>query len=260
MALNAKLTSAVANIGLYLSGVSERPLPGILLLHEIFGVNHAMEIAADGFARAGFVVAAPDLYHAFAPGTALSYQAVDRPRAVKLKSKLREMDAVNDIAIVQHWLKKQPFCNGKVALLGFCLGGKLAALTAAADAPDCTVAFYPVHLENFLVEISRITCPIQIHLGKDDKHVAPVAREIIRRTICKRPRNEFIIYPGAGHGFYNSVRADAFHPRAAAEAHQAALYFLKRWLAQDKTAPGFASAAREAVPVVTYSVGEGSDR
>src|SRR6185436_19970978 len=44
MALNAKLTSAVANIGLYLSGVSERPLPGILLLHEIFGVNHAMEI------------------------------------------------------------------------------------------------------------------------------------------------------------------------------------------------------------------------
>jgi len=56
MALNAKLTSAEANIGLYLSGVSERPLPGIVLLHEIFGVNHAMEIAADGFARAGFVV------------------------------------------------------------------------------------------------------------------------------------------------------------------------------------------------------------
>jgi len=108
MALNAKLTSAEANIGLYLSGVSERPLPGIVLLHEIFGVNHAMEIAADGFARAGFVVAAPDLYHAFAPGTALSYQAVDRPRAVKLKSKLRETEAVNDIAVVHHWLKRQP--------------------------------------------------------------------------------------------------------------------------------------------------------
>ena len=257
MALNAKLTTADAKIGLYLTGVSERPLPGIVLLHEIFGVNHAMEIAADAFARAGFVVAAPDLYHAFAPGTALSYQPADRPRAVKLKSKLREMDTISDIAVVRHWLKRQPFCNGKVALLGFCLGGKLAVRTAAADAPDCTVAFYPVHLEDFLVEISRVTSPIQVHLGKNDKHVSPVTREIIRRTICKRPHNEFIIYPEAEHGFYNSVRTDAFHPAAAAEAHQAALRFLRRWLAQEKTEQGYASAARQAIPVGAYSGGEG---
>ena len=256
MALNAKLTTADADIGLYLTGVGERPLPGIVLLHEIFGVNHAMEIAADGFARAGFVVAAPDLYHAFAPGTALSYQPVDRSRAVKLKSKLREADAISDIAIVQRWLKRQPFCNGKVALLGFCLGGKLAALTAAADAPDCTVAFYPVHLEDFLVQISRATSPIQVHLGKNDKHVSPVAREIIRRTICKRPQNEFIIYPEAEHGFYNSARPEAFHPAAAAEAHQATVRFLGRWLTEEKTEPGFDSPVREAVPVGAYSAGD----
>lgn len=232
MSLNAELRTSGEKIGLYLSGAGVRPLPGIVLLQEIFGVNNAMELAADTFASAGFVVAVPDLYHRLAPGTALSYQPADRPRALELWAKLRTDDAVRDIVAVQHWLRANPSCNGRVAGLGFCLGGKLAILAAARDAADCVVSFYPVQLENHVAEINRVTCPIQVHIGENDAHVPEAPREIVRRAVCVRAENEFLIYRGAEHGFYNSIRSFGFHPAAAAEAHDASLRFLKRWLVE----------------------------
>lgn len=243
MSLNAELTTSGGKIGLYLSGAGGKPRPGIVLLQEIFGVNNAMELAADAFASAGFVVAVPDLYHRLAPGTALSYQPVDRPRALELWAKLRDDDAVKDIAAVQNWLRANPSCNGRVALLGFCLGGKLAILAAARDAPDCAISFYPVQLENHVAEINRVACPVQVHLGQNDTHVPPQARDLIQRAIGVQAANEFLIYPGAEHGFYNSVRAFGFHPAAAAEAHDASLRFLKRWLVER---PFASDAARPA--------------
>jgi carboxymethylenebutenolidase len=231
MSLNAKLETAHGTIGMHVTGAGERPLPGIVLLHEIFGVNHAMELASETFARAGYVVAAPDLYHALAPGTALTYDPPDRPRALALWAKLRDEDAIRDIVAVQTWLRAHPSCNGRVALLGFCLGGKLTVLTAARAAPDCVISFYPVQLENHVSDINRVACPIQVHLGEKDTHVPPASRDIVRPAVCRKAENQFIIYPDAEHGFYNPIRPAAYHRQAAAEAHEASLQFLKRWLA-----------------------------
>ena len=243
MALNAELAISGERIGMYLSGAGDKPLPGIVLLQEIFGVNNAMELAADSFAGAGFVVAVPDLYHRLAPGTALTYQPADRPRALELWANLPDDDAITDIVAVQNWLRAHPSCNGRVALLGFCLGGKLALLAAARDAADCVVSFYPVQLENYLADIACVTCPIQVHIGENDAHVPAAPREIVRRAVCVGAENEFLIYAGAEHGFYNSVRAFGFHPAAAAQAHDASLRFLKRWLAERPVA---STAARRA--------------
>ncbi|HXV24686.1 MAG TPA: dienelactone hydrolase family protein [Alphaproteobacteria bacterium] len=232
MPLNAEFAISGERIGLYLSGAGGKPRPGIVLLQEIFGVNDAMELAADGFASAGFVVAAPDLYHRLAPGTALSYQPADRPRALELWAKLRDEDAARDIAAVQAWLRGHPSCNGRVALLGFCLGGKLAILAAAREATDCVVSFYPVQLEKHLADIAAVRCPVQVHIGDNDAHVPEAPREIVRQALCVGVENEFLVYAGAEHGFYNSIRASGFHPAAAARAHEASLRFLKRWLAE----------------------------
>ena len=240
MSLNSELATSDGKIGMYLSGEGDRPLPGIVLLHEIFGVNNAMELAADDFAGAGYVVVAPDLYHRLAPGTALSYQPADRPRALGLWAKLRDDDATKDIAAVQNWLRAHPSCNGRVALLGFCLGGKLAVLAAAREAPHCVISFYPVQLETHVADIGRVACPIQVHLGENDTHVPPVPREIVRRTVCARAENQFLIYPGAEHGFYNSVRTAGYHRLAAAQARAASLRFLEHQLG-DNPIPSDAS-------------------
>jgi carboxymethylenebutenolidase len=233
MSLNGKLQTPHGTIGLYLTKAASRPLPGIVLLHEIFGVNHAMELAADRFARAGYIVAAPDLYHAIAPGTTLGYDPADRPRALELWAKLSDEDAIRDIAAVLTWLRAHPSCNGRAALLGFCLGGKLAVLAAARATAECVVSFYPVQLDKHVADMNRISCPVQVHLGENDAHVPPAPRAIMRQAVCARAENEFIIYPNAEHGFYNPIRPGGYHPRAAAEAHGASLRFLERWLTRE---------------------------
>ncbi|MCI0430173.1 MAG: dienelactone hydrolase family protein [Rhodospirillales bacterium] len=244
MTLNAALATPDGRIGVYLSGAGDTPLPGIVLLHEIFGVNGAMQLAADTFASAGYAVAIPDLYHRIAPGTALSYQPADRPRALELWARFDDAAATTDTVAVQAWLRKHPACDGRVALIGFCLGGKLAILSAARQAADCAISFYPVQLETHLAEIERVICPIQVHIGENDAHIPASTREIVREAVCARAENEFYIHPGAEHGFYNSVRPAGYHPLAAREAHRATLRFLRRWLIDGPTESdaGFAPA------------------
>src|ERR1700752_4603502 len=120
------------SFGAYIARPNTLPAPAVVVLHEVFGVNGDIREHCDALAEEGFVAVAPDLFWRIEPGVDLSvtsdadwqhamglYQAYDRDAGVR-----DAKDTVDAVA-------KLPDCTGKVALLGYCLGGLMTYLTAA---------------------------------------------------------------------------------------------------------------------------------
>ena len=214
-------------MGGYLAGATGRR-PGILVLQEIFGVNIAMRSVADTLAAAGYLVFAPDLFHRLETGVALSYEPEDRPKALALWERYDAdlTGALADIAAAIDVVRLHQNCNGRVGLVGFCLGGKLALLAASDGGAQAAVAYYPVQMQRHRAEVRRIECPIQVQLGSDDSHVPPEVMSQLAADVALTPQGQLVVHEGAGHGFYNSYRAVGYHPAAAAAAHAGMMQFL----------------------------------
>ncbi len=121
--------------------------PGILLLQEIFGVNSSMREVADYYAEEGYVVLAPDLFWRMEPGIELGYSEADFNKAFGYYQRFDANQSIKDAADALKVLRARKECVGKVGALGFCLGGKLAYLTAARTDVDCAVSYYGVGIE-----------------------------------------------------------------------------------------------------------------
>ncbi len=120
--------------------------PVVIVLQEIFGVNEAMRSVADDLASNGFVALAPDLFWRLEPGVDLGYSATDHEKAVAYWRRF-DLDAgVGDVAATVEAARRAPYCTGKVALFGFCLGGQLAVKAGARTPVDAIVSFYGVQL------------------------------------------------------------------------------------------------------------------
>lgn len=201
--------------------------PGIVLLQEIFGVNEAMRSAADDFARAGFVVLAPDLFHRIRPGIELGYSDADRQEAFGHWSSFSNETGVEDVVSAVQCLRERNECNGKVALIGFCLGGKLSVMAANQAEVESTVSFYGVKLQENIQELKELHCPLQIHVGNQDAHVSMEVIELLISELSGNEAADVYVYDGAIHGFFNKVRGgDVYHEGASMVAEKRVLKLL----------------------------------
>ncbi len=192
--------------------------PGIVLLQEIFGVNRSMRAVADYYAEEGYVVIVPDLFWRIEPGIELGYSDAEVQQARGYKQQFDIDTSIDDIAATIAALRALPQCVGKVGVLGFCLGGRLAFLTAARTDVDCAVSYYGGGIEQSLDEAGQIRCPMALHFGGDDSHIPMDAVAQVQGALAGRDDVEIYIYPGAGHGFAASARASYDKP-AAMMAH-----------------------------------------
>ena len=117
--------------------------PGVLVLQEIFGVNHNMRKICDGLAEAGFVALCPDLFWRIKPGIELDdHVDADLQRAFQLFGEFDVEAGMTDIAFALAHLRNYPACTGKSGAIGYCLGGLLAYLSAFRTDCDATVCYY----------------------------------------------------------------------------------------------------------------------
>jgi carboxymethylenebutenolidase len=197
---------------------------GVVILQEWHGINDEMRSKVDHFAKEGFLALAPDLYH--------GKVAKNDDEAGKLMSALDFGRAVGEIGAAVQWLKEQPRSNGKVAVLGFCLGGALTFATAA-NVPGlaCAVPFYGIP-DLSKLDLGKVTAPIQAHFAGHDDWASPdKARQIERDMKAKGKAMELFVYDGAGHAFMRQTDASKYHEASAKKAWERSLAFLRQHLA-----------------------------
>lgn len=192
-------------------------VPGILLITAIFGVDLEMRELSDAWAKDGFIVSTPDIFWRQLPGpTADLSVAFDR------YGKFDPVQGMKDIEDLVKDLKSRPRCNGNVAILGFCFGGRYALLGAARLGIQAAASFHGTLMGQHLDEVDRITCPVSFHYGDSDPVVPMEEVTAIQRAFAGRPHADIQVYTGAGHNFA-MPRKEGYHPAAARESRERVL-------------------------------------
>ncbi len=186
--------------------------PGIVLLPEIFGLNEFMRDMAARLAEEGYVCLVPDLFWRLEPGVALAADEIARAQA--LRARFDVTRGVTDVAATVAALRAQPAHLGKLAAVGFCLGGLLAPLVAARGELDCAVSYYGTGLDEHRDTLASIGCPMVFHLGDEDAKVPAATREMLERESAVHPHLHTFVYPGCGHAFANPARPTHDKPAA----------------------------------------------
>src|SRR5713101_6388710 len=214
--------------------------PGIVVLQEIFGVNEYMRQVADWYAAHGFVALVPDLFWRQQPGVQLTDRSeAEWQKAFALYQGLDEAKAVEDSAAAVAFLRKHPASNGRVGVVGFCLGGNLAWLLSARFKPDCAVGYYGVSIEKTLNEAKNLTSSLMLHIAGKDQYCSPEARQQIHEALDPNPLVTIHVYPEQDHAF-GRPRGEHYDAAAAEMANLRTLEFFVRNL----TGAGLASAQK----------------
>jgi carboxymethylenebutenolidase len=194
--------------------------PGILLVQEIFGVGSYIRAVAARLARVGYVIGAPDLFwrieRGFAPdhdeaGLAAAFEAVG-----KFDFEQGVADSIASLAAVKGIPEVR---NNPSGVLGFCLGGTVAHLVAAASDPDVAVSYYGSGVADTVDQIANITCPVLYHFGGNDDYIPAEQVQVVVDAVEASGRDDLRveIQPEAGHAFDNH-EAPMFHDAVAAAA------------------------------------------
>lgn len=193
----------------------EGKIPAILFITAIWGIDTSAREITAGFAQEGFLVSVPDIFWRQHPGPTEDREVAQaRYKAYDFEQGVLDMQDL--IAAV----RAHPRCNGKVAMLGICFGGRYAHLGAAEWGIDAAASYHGTYIEKHLDVTHKITCPVSHHFGEDDP-VTPmedVAR--IQAAYADCPHAEVVAHPGADHNFSmpNKPTYDADVARTAREA------------------------------------------
>jgi carboxymethylenebutenolidase len=178
--------------------VGEGPWPGVVVVHEIFGLTDDARQQADRLAAAGYLAVVPDLYTA---GGALKCV-----RATIEAMTRAEGPAFGDLEATRSWLAGRPDCTGRVGVIGFCMGGGFALLLAprgfAASAPN----YGPLPKAD-LTSVLRGACPVVASYGARDRGLPGAAAKIEQALGDLGVEYDVKEYPDAGHSFLNRHNA-----------------------------------------------------
>ncbi len=178
------------------------PRGAVIVIQEIFGVNEGIRRKCAHFAGLGYLALAPDLFWRLEPGVELDPDVPDQfQHALDLMGRLDQDQAIADIEAVIRAARDRLGPGGKVGCVGFCLGGRLAFMTAARTDVDASVAYYGVGLDNLLHERNAIARPLLLHIAGADHFVPPEQQKKIHEGLDDHPRVTIHDYPGEDHGF-----------------------------------------------------------
>lgn len=199
-------------------------MPVVLVVHENRGLNPYVKDVARRFAKLGFIAFAPDALHPLG-----GYPGNDDEGRSMQKSLSRDKIEADFIAAA-NFLKTYPKSNGKLGVVGFCFGGYISNMLAAAipDVIDAAVPYYGTPAKPDIVE--NIKSPILLQFAEHDKRVNASWPEYESLLKSKGIDYQAHVYKGTQHGFHNDS-TQRYDPEAAELSWQRTVAFFKQHLA-----------------------------
>jgi carboxymethylenebutenolidase len=204
-------------LGAYRADPTGAAKGGMVVIQEIFGVNHHIRAVCDRLAREGYAAVAPALFDRTEPNFECGYSEADLAKAFTFIANPDFGAYLRDAQAAIDTLKGV----GPVGIMGFCLGGTVSFAAAA----DCTGLSAAVcYYGGFIAKMAdkKPKCPVQMHFGEKDSYIPMSDVELIK---SKQPQAEIYVYPSADHGFHCDERA-SFHEPSAKLAWQRSMAFL----------------------------------
>ncbi len=206
------------------------PHPGLVVVMEAFGLNSNIRSLSDRFAAEGFAVISPNLYFR-QPNNVVGYNEL--PAAIKLMGSLTDDGIAADMAAAINFMKGQKDVKPKFGTTGFCMGGRIAFLTAVRNGDVCaTVPFYGGGMIRAgqpggrapIDDAANLKGPVLAYFGGLDAFIPMTEVDKFREGLKKSSKpTEVIVYPDADHGFmcddrpsYNATRAAEAFPKTVA--------------------------------------------
>jgi len=209
----------------------EGPFPAVVVIQHAWGVDEFTRTMADRLAAAGLVAAAPQLYHRLA----------EQGSGLEMMKQLRDAEVIADVDATVDWLGRQvPVDAERVGIVGFCMGGRVSYLMAAANPKvKASVVYYGGNIQKAWGEgvptpferSEDIDAPVLFHFGAEDGNPSPQDMELYDSELTRLGKvHEFHSYPGAGHGFMDFTNPDRHHESAARLSWPRTLGFFNRYL------------------------------
>jgi len=202
-------------LGGYRADPSGAPKCAVVVIQEIFGVNHHIRSVCDRLAGEGYVAIAPAIFDRIEPGFTSGYSPDEVANARKFVANPDWPAMLRDTQAAIDSVKS----IGPVGIIGFCLGGSIAyAAATKLSGLSAAIGYYGGAIARFADDKPNV--PTQLHFGEKDAGIPLSDVETIK---AKRPDVEVFIYPGAQHGFhcderasYDKTSADIAWPRSMA--------------------------------------------
>jgi carboxymethylenebutenolidase len=194
--------------------------PGLVVVHEWWGLNEWVKEQSEKLAEQGYIVLAVDLYHG--KSAADSSDAHELMRGMPQDRAIRDMQAAYEYLAARKDVKP-----GRVGAIGWCMGGGLALQLAIHQPRLAAVVVNYGALPTDPNDIQQIGAWVLGNFGADDKGITPADVQAFEKTMKGLNRRiDVKIYPGAGHAFENPNNTNGYRPEAAADAWKRTLAFL----------------------------------
>jgi carboxymethylenebutenolidase len=156
------------------------PQAAIIVIQEIFGVNRGVRNRCDRWAALGYLAVAPDLFWRLQPGVELDPDVPEQfQTALGLMNRFDQEQGVKDIEAAIRYARSES--GGRVGVVGYCLGGRLAFMCATRTDANAR--------------------PLLLHIAKEDHFVLPDKQALIHAGLDDHPKVTIHDYPGVDHGF-----------------------------------------------------------
>lgn len=211
--------------------------PGVVIIHEWWGLNSQIKGVADRAAEAGFVAIAPDLYR--------GKLGTDAGLAHELMRGLNENYAVDVVKSAVGWLRaydakavrRAPGLEMPVGTVGFCMGGRISLATALNRADIQAVVMFYGSVETDPQALRPLAAPLLGVFGNEDRGIPLDQIKAFEAALKESGKDAtVIVYPGVGHAFFNEERP-GYDKEAAFDAWERTRMFLTEKLVQAQKAP-----------------------
>jgi len=218
----------------YLAVPDATPAPGVVVLHEVFGLNDDMRRITDRFAAEGYLALAPDLY-----GWGVTARCLVSAFRAIYKREGRQYD---DMKGARDFLAADERCSGKVGVIGFCMGGGFAIAAAPMGFFDAAAPNYgevPKDADTVLTG----SCPVVASYGGRDRMMKGRPERLEKALVANDVPHDLKVYPDAGHSFWSHhdtgiskvldkiVRTNGFREEESEDAWKRVLGFFGEHLA-----------------------------